>query len=81
MADSTEGAAFDTWDWMRAQSWELMAGDHLVTTLPDLYAVLGVAYQGHDAKIAALRAFMATPAWHPAPEGLKQQAQEALRGG
>lgn len=76
----TEGAAFDTWDVIRSRDWELMAGDHLVTTLPDLYAVLGVTYKNHDAKVAALRAFMATPAWHPAPAVLKRQAEEALRG-
>lgn len=78
---SENGAAFESWDVARAHSWELMAGDRLVATLPELYVLLGVAYKKHDDKIAALRAFMATPAWHPAPGGLKAAAREALRGG
>lgn len=77
----TEGAAFDSWDYIRSQDWDLMAGDHLVVTLDELYAVLGVTGRRHGEKAAALRAFMASPAWHPAPPALKKQAAEALRGG
>lgn len=65
---------------MRAHSWEMMAGDHLVTTLADLYVLLGVSKAGHDARLAALRSFMHTPAWHAAPSSLKKQAAEVLRG-
>lgn len=80
MADSPDGAAYDTSDVMRANSWEMMAGDHLVTELPDLYVLLGVAGARHSQKLDALRSFTQTPAWHAAPAALKHKAEEALHG-
>jgi hypothetical protein len=75
----TEGAAFDSWEAMRAHTWDLMAGDHLLSTLDDLYVILGVADKPKAEKLKALSAFMKTPAWNPAPDVLKQQAEEALK--
>jgi hypothetical protein len=74
-------ATFDSWDVNRSLSWELMAGDHLVETLPDLYAVLGVADERLGVKIAVLKMFMESPTWFPAPAKLKAAAEEAVKGG
>jgi hypothetical protein len=75
-----EGSTYETWDVFRSLDWELMAGDHLVETLDELWWVLGVHGKSHDAKRQALLAFMHTPTWKPAPEDLKNEAAAFLRG-
>ena len=81
MAGTDAGAAFDSWDAIRAASWELHAGNHLVETLPDLYAVLGITGLPRKQRLAALHAFTQEPAYMPAPPGLKHEVEQAIAAG
>lgn len=81
MAATDAGAAFDSWDAIRASSWEVTAGDHLVETLADLYQALGISGLPRRQRLAALREFTAEPAYHPAPVRLKQEVEQALAPG
>lgn len=81
MTGTDAGAAFDSWDAIRASSWEVMAGDHLVETLPDLYDALGIGHLPKGQKLAALKAFTTEPAYHPAPAKLKHEVEQALAPG
>lgn len=81
MAGTDAGAAFDSWEAIRASSWEITAGDHLVETLPELYQALGIAHLPRRQKLAALKAFTEEPAYHPAPAHLKEEVEQALAPG
>lgn len=61
-------------DWLRTTYWDLPA-----TTLDELWPVLGLAPTADDGtRRARLRAFMAEPAWAPAPARIKREAAEFL---
>ncbi len=63
-------STWDTWSVMRARTWDL--GD---VTLPDVLALLGAADVPLPQQQAVLRDWMASPAYIPAPEYLKNAAR------
>ncbi|KAF0848270.1 hypothetical protein [Nocardia caishijiensis] len=60
-------------DWLRTMRWDLPA-----RTLPELWSVLQVTTASDDEKREALRKFMASPTWEPAPTGLREEAEAFL---
>lgn len=66
-------------DWLRARTWDLYRGKHLVTTLADLYWQLDVQRATPDEQHGALVSFVALPAWRAAPAELKAEVEAVLR--
>jgi len=64
---------WDTWDAMRAHSWD--AGE---IQLPALLGLIGAAGKPLAEQQDAVRAWLASPPAEPAPEYLKHQAREFL---
>lgn len=65
----TESA--DTWSLMRAGGWDAPPGERL----PTLLAIIGAAGKPLDAQQEILRAWMTGPAYHAAPEYLKNECR------
>jgi hypothetical protein len=66
---------FDTWDAMRARTWDLPG----VVTLADLIGTLGGDGLPKDVQLDLLREFRDSSAWVPAPGSIKDAVQQALQ--
>jgi hypothetical protein len=61
-------------NWLRTMHWDLPA-----QSLEELWPVLGLSPSADDdLKRARLRQFMTAPAWEPAPERIRREAEEFL---
>jgi hypothetical protein len=65
---------FDTWDGMRARSWDLFG----VSTLPELLGALGGAGLPPGQQRVLLQEFRDSPVWIPAPGNIKDAVSQAL---
>jgi hypothetical protein len=67
---------WDSWDLMRARSWDLG-----VDNLPDLLLALGLAKLPLPVQRSELKSWLGTPAAMPCPPALKADAAEFADGG
>lgn len=68
-------------DWLRTLSWDLWTTDddgqyRLVTTIPQLLEVLGVADAAPEVQAEAVRHFMTMPAAVPMPKELRAAVEK-----